>query len=126
MSSLRLSSPLIACIVSGLLLNLPAEVLTQQSITASTLQQVDLTVRLGSELQSLPVFSYWAPDDAGSVWGQDHDGSYALVDGSSDKLRLSGNAWKRLDVEYQVTADTVIDVYFDSAVAAQAQGLALG
>lgn len=98
--------------------------LAHEDVTVATTARLDLEVQIDESMSALPVFSYYAPDDAGSPWGQDHSGSADLTE-SGNSLVLSGNAWKTVEVDYAVTADTVIDLTFDSAVASQAQGIAL-
>jgi hypothetical protein len=93
----------------------------EETFTVTVEENIDLTINVNGTSTVLPdPVAYGSFQD-----GQDGDDTaYELLDGGN-AIRLTGNAWKMTDLDYTVTADTVLQFTVNAADAGEILGIAL-
>jgi hypothetical protein len=101
-----------------------------QGFAATTAASVTLDVESRQELVALPLQSGVGHLDIdfgefaiGSYGGGQDEGGSATIENSGATLHLVGNTWKKIDLSYNVTADTVLEFDFKSTTQGEIHGI---
>lgn len=86
---------------------------------AAQLYQLNLTVSAGAKSDGINFYDYTIGSYGGS---QDNSGSTSIESGGT-ALHLTGNRWKKIDFNYTVTPDTVLEFDFASPVEGDVHGI---